>query len=111
MPARSLGIAVPTAALLLGGCGSGSSSSAAGTAPGAPAGSGSGGAARTRGPLLTDWPEFGLGPQRLDATNRPTGITAANVGHLRRRRISLRAPSTPRRSTCTASGCAATGTT
>ena len=35
------------------------------------------------------WPEFGLNPQRSNATSRPTGITEANVGHLRRRTVSL----------------------
>jgi putative pyrroloquinoline-quinone binding quinoprotein len=43
----------------------------------------------TAGSRLTDWPEFGLNPQRGDATTRPTGITAANVGRLTDRRISL----------------------
>ncbi|HEX2706470.1 MAG TPA: PQQ-binding-like beta-propeller repeat protein [Solirubrobacterales bacterium] len=38
---------------------------------------------------MTDWTEFGLNPQRSDATNRPTGITAGNVGHLRLRQVSL----------------------
>ncbi len=38
---------------------------------------------------LTTWPEFGLGPQRSDATKATTGITAANVGHLLDRRITL----------------------
>jgi outer membrane protein assembly factor BamB len=38
---------------------------------------------------LRDWPEFGLNPQRSDATNATTGITAANVGHMRRRQIAL----------------------
>jgi hypothetical protein len=38
---------------------------------------------------LTEWPEFGLDPQRSDATNRPTGITAANVGRLVRHTIQL----------------------
>ena len=36
-----------------------------------------------------NWPEFGLDPQRSDATNAPTGITEANVGHLRRRTVRL----------------------
>jgi len=31
---------------------------------------------------LVAWPEFGLNPQRTNATDRATGITAANVGHL-----------------------------
>jgi hypothetical protein len=39
--------------------------------------------------LLLDWPEFGLDPQRADASNAGTGITAANVRRLRRRRIAL----------------------
>ncbi len=38
---------------------------------------------------LQSWPEFGLDPQRSDATNASTGISAANVGHLRRLRIAL----------------------
>jgi outer membrane protein assembly factor BamB len=38
---------------------------------------------------LIDWPEFGLNPQRANATSRPTGITAANVTKLKDRRISL----------------------
>jgi len=46
-------------------------------------------AASTSGSELTDWPEFGLDPQRSDATNLPTGITAANLGHLKEQQISL----------------------
>ena len=38
---------------------------------------------------LRNWPEFGLNPQRTDASSAGTGITAANVGHLRRLRIAL----------------------
>jgi hypothetical protein len=38
---------------------------------------------------LLDWPEFGLDPQRSDASERGTGITAANVAHLRRSTVSL----------------------
>lgn len=41
------------------------------------------------GAELATWPEFGLDPQRSDATDAGTGITAANVGKLRDRRISL----------------------
>ena len=44
-------------------------------------------------PRLTDWPEFGLNPQRTNATDDSTGITAANVGHLRMRAVAL--PGTP----------------
>ena len=38
---------------------------------------------------MTVWPEFGLDPQRSDATNAATGITAANVGRLHDRQITL----------------------
>jgi PQQ enzyme repeat len=41
------------------------------------------------GGALTEWPEFGLDPQRSDATEASTGITAANVGKLRDRRVTL----------------------
>jgi hypothetical protein len=38
---------------------------------------------------LLDWPEFGLDPQRSDVSELATGITAANVAHLRRMTLSL----------------------
>ena len=38
---------------------------------------------------LRDWPEFGLNPQRSDATNASPGITRADLAHLRRVRVSL----------------------
>jgi outer membrane protein assembly factor BamB len=38
---------------------------------------------------LAVWPEFGLDPQRTDATDASTGITAANVGRLHDRRVTL----------------------
>jgi PQQ enzyme repeat len=38
---------------------------------------------------LTEWPEFGLDPQRSDATEASTGITAANVGKLRDRHVTF----------------------
>jgi hypothetical protein len=41
------------------------------------------------GAELAVWPEFGLDPQRSDATEAATGITAANVGKLRDRRVTL----------------------
>ncbi len=47
-----------------------------------------GGAAVTA-PRLTSWPEFGLNPQRTDSTNDATGITSANVAHLRMRTVEL----------------------
>ena len=52
-------------------------------------------AASIPAPLLTskmrliDWPEFGLDPQRSDVSEAATGITAANVGHLRRITVQL----------------------
>jgi hypothetical protein len=39
-------------------------------------------------PLL-DWPEFGLNPQRSDVSSLSTGITAANVAHLRHVSVNL----------------------
>jgi len=38
---------------------------------------------------LLDWPEFGLEPQRSDVSEDTTGISAAQLPHLRRRSISL----------------------
>jgi outer membrane protein assembly factor BamB len=38
---------------------------------------------------VLDWPEFGLNPQRSDVATGSTGITAGNVAHLRRLRVSL----------------------
>ena len=42
----------------------------------------------TSGRLL-DWTEFGLNPQRSDVSPLSTGITAANVAHLRRVTVEL----------------------
>jgi len=39
--------------------------------------------------LLHNWTEFGLNPQRSDATGAATGITAANVKQLRQRQVHL----------------------
>lgn len=41
------------------------------------------------GGQLLDWPEFGLNPQRSDVSEQQTGITAANLAHLRRRTLTL----------------------
>ncbi len=38
---------------------------------------------------LTDWPLFGLTPERPSATNAATGITAATLRHLRRRQVTM----------------------
>ena len=48
-----------------------------------------GGAALAAAPLLRDWPEFGLNPQRTNATDDSTGISAADVGRLRLRTVAL----------------------
>jgi PQQ-like domain len=40
-------------------------------------------------PALVAWPEFGLNPQRTNATDQASGITAANVGHLHLRTVAL----------------------
>ena len=50
---------------------------------------GAGGAARGRGSPAADWPEFGFDPARTDAGPAVTGITAANVGRLRRQQVRL----------------------
>ena len=57
---------------------------------GAGAAVGASGAARSAArATLRAWPEFGLDPQRSDATALATGITAANFGHLKGRTIAL----------------------
>ncbi len=38
---------------------------------------------------LLEWPEFGLDPQRSDVSEASTGITGANVAHLRRTTVQL----------------------
>lgn len=43
----------------------------------------------SRAPRLLDWPEFGLNPQRSGTSALSTGITAANVSHLRRTSVAL----------------------
>ncbi len=42
--------------------------------------------------MLLDWSEFGLNPQRSDVSPLSTGITAANLTHLRR--VTVRLPGT-----------------
>jgi hypothetical protein len=41
------------------------------------------------GAPVRDWPEFGFDAQRSDVASGATGITAANVSHLHRLRVSL----------------------
>jgi PQQ-like domain len=38
---------------------------------------------------LLDWPEFGLNPQRSDTSDAPTGVSAADLGRLRRQTVAL----------------------
>jgi hypothetical protein len=45
--------------------------------------------ARVAARRLLDWPEFGLNPQRTDTSEDATGITTANVAHLRQMKLSL----------------------
>lgn len=71
-----------------GSSGAGAPAMSAGAAPTAPAGS-IPTPARSASAPLRDWPEFGLNPQRTSVSLAATGITAANVAHLRRRRIAL----------------------
>ena len=84
-----LRLAAPTIGLaLLCACGGASSVADPGSQPrGASAAAAS--PAPAAGARLTDWPEFGLDPQRSDATLRPTGITPANLARLTRRRVNL----------------------
>jgi hypothetical protein len=45
--------------------------------------------ASTSGGELLDWPEFGLDPQRTNATAQPTGVTAASLAHMHRTNVRL----------------------
>ena len=71
-PRRVVALAVALTALVVGACALLAASASVAAAP-----------------RLTDWPEFGLNPQRTDATGESTGITAADVGHLRLRTVAL----------------------
>lgn len=82
-------LAAAATCALVSACGSsGAPAVSVNAAPTAPAGSIPAPAHSASGPLL-DWPEFGLDPQRTSVSLAATGITAANVGHLRRQRIDL----------------------
>ncbi|MBS1879061.1 MAG: PQQ-binding-like beta-propeller repeat protein [Actinobacteria bacterium] len=90
MAPRSACLALALTVLALSACGAGSTSTSPGGGGGlGDSGAGPAGSAPTSGTELTAWPEFGLDPQRHNATNRPTGITAADLGHLRRRTVKL----------------------
>lgn len=92
MRVGTIAILLAATVLLVGACGSSSSGA---TGPGTVSTAArtstafDGAAAPTEGEPLTSWTEFGLDPQRSDATNRPTGITAENIGRLKDRQIKL----------------------
>ena len=91
MRTGTIAILLAATVLLVGACGSSSSGA---TGPGtvstaARTTAAPDATASTEGEALTSWTEFGLDPQRSDATNRPTGITAANIGRLKDRQIKL----------------------
>jgi outer membrane protein assembly factor BamB len=69
--------------------GSSSPSTSASSGRSAPDATASAGPSAHVAASLRDWPEFGLNPQRSDAADATTGITAANVSHLRHLRIAL----------------------
>lgn len=71
-------------ALVAAACGSASAPAQGSSASGA----GHAGAAAGRA-TLSSWPEFGLDPQRSNATSASVGIDAGNVASLRRRHVSL----------------------
>ena len=76
--------------VLVGACGSGASAPAISPPPTAGTQSIPAPArGSTASAQLLNWPEFGLDPQRSDVSPDSTGITAANVAHLRRLRIAL----------------------
>jgi outer membrane protein assembly factor BamB len=75
-----------TASVLVAACGG--SSAAESTTPTIPSGAIPAATQASTGPLL-DWPEFGLDPQRSDVAEDMTGISAAQLSHLRRRSVSL----------------------
>jgi hypothetical protein len=83
--ARALALCIGLTAI---GCGGGDASTARSTAepvPPAPASP----ARSTPASELRDWPLFGLRNSRENATDAPTGVTAANVRHLKRRQLRL----------------------
>jgi PQQ-like domain len=81
MTARALALCLAVAAA---GCGGGAEPPARSTAS-APASPARG----TGDSELRDWPLFGLRSSRENATDAATGITAANLGRLRRRQVDV----------------------
>jgi hypothetical protein len=89
--------AFPIAALLLMACGGSASPADSSTRAGprtaqlagTPAGTSGSPVASGDGASLRNWPEFGLNPQRSDATGAGAGVAAGDLAHLRRLRIAL----------------------
>jgi outer membrane protein assembly factor BamB len=88
IPLAAAGCAV---ALAVGCGGGGSSDSSAASTAAAPAGGGTPASGTAAGAARTnrDWPLFGLTSARINATDAPSGVTAAGLAHLRRIRVSL----------------------
>jgi hypothetical protein len=82
---RSLGLTLATC-VLLGACGSAAPADVSTPTVGAAAIPSAKPASVAE---LLDWPEFGLDPQRSDVSELATGITSANVAHLRQITVSL----------------------
>jgi PQQ-like domain len=75
-----------TASALIASCG-GSSAAESSTPTTAPGAIPTATTASTK--ALLDWPEFGLNPQRSDVSEAASGISASQLGHLRRRTVTL----------------------
>jgi PQQ-like domain len=76
-----------SACALLSTCGG--SAPAAGSAPATAASAIPEPALRSAAQQLRDWPEFGLDPQRSDVSESSTGVTSANVAHLRHTTVAV----------------------
>jgi hypothetical protein len=77
--------------MLLGACGSAGSPATSGSTTAASSITATAATATADVPAVTllQWPEFGLNPQRSNVSLQATGITAANVRHLRRLSVAL----------------------
>ena len=89
MPARAhaAGLLATISCAAVCACGSGAPADVA--SPAASASAIPAAAETAAAPRLLDWPEFGLDAARSDVSEAATGISAANVGHLRRASVAL----------------------
>lgn len=85
---RRLSLLAVAVLLVAAGCGGSDAPSGAVAAPAAAPKAPAAHASATT-PTLRDWPLFGLTPARPDATSRPTGVTAADLGSLTRRQVTV----------------------